>query len=287
MHAAPHRLGLHRRRPRRLAASKDVWGNDVLGSPDGPTYAGIHRYLHPLLGVGRPAGLGPRRLTDSGVYYLAFGQPRGNGGAGEVQLHVADGSQIVSQLANGPSLTVSVGRHARERYGTCLSRLTTPRLADGYLPILETSYVDAKGVRYRQESFAARIPQTRALVSFVRLIVDPTKAKVGTAVVRFRPSVGHLKRVGTQLRQGTAREGALQQRRPLRRPRPRVRAPPAPHDLRRVARRGEADAAVRPRPQAATCTPGTRSRPTGRSGSRATACSSSPSSASTTPSETC
>ena len=161
-----------------LASSKDVWGNEVLGSPDGPTYAGIHRYLHPLLGVGRPAGLGPRRLTDSGVYYLAFGQPRGNGGAGEVQLHVADGSQIVSQLADGPSLTVSVGRHARERYGTCLSRLSTPRLADGYLPILETSYVDSRGVRYRQESFAARIPQTRALVSFVRLIVDPSKAKV-------------------------------------------------------------------------------------------------------------
>ena len=103
-----------------LAASKDVWGNDVLSSPDGPTYAAIHRYLHPLLGVGRPAGLSPRRLTDSGVYYLAFGQPRGNGGAGEVQLHVADGSQIVSQLANGPSLTLSVGRHARERYGACL-----------------------------------------------------------------------------------------------------------------------------------------------------------------------
>jgi hypothetical protein len=186
-----------------LASNKDVWGNDVLASPEGPTYAGIHRYLHPLLGVGRPAGLGPRRLTDSGVYYLAFGQPRGMGGAGEVQLHVADGSQIVSQLANGPSLTVLVGRHARERYGSCLSRLTTPRLADGYLPILETSYVDAKGVRYQQESFAVRIPQTRALVSLVRLIVDPTKAKVRTAVVRFTSSVSHLKRVGNQLREGS------------------------------------------------------------------------------------
>ena len=65
-----------------LAAGKDVWGNELLGSPDGPTYAGIHRYLHPLMVVGRPAGLGPRRLTDSGVYYLAFGQPRGTGGAG-------------------------------------------------------------------------------------------------------------------------------------------------------------------------------------------------------------
>ncbi|HEY7018293.1 MAG TPA: hypothetical protein VH297_07460 [Gaiellaceae bacterium] len=186
-----------------LASSKDVWGNEVLSSPDGPTYAGMRRYLHPLLKVGRPAGLSPRRLTDSGVYYLAFGQPRGIDGAGEVQLHVADGSQIVSQLADGPRLTVSVGRRARERYGTCLSRLTTPRLADGYLPILDTSYVDSRGVRYRQESFAARIPQTKALVSFVRLIVDPRKAKVRTAVVRFTPSVRHLKRVRMQLREGT------------------------------------------------------------------------------------
>ena len=185
-----------------LASSKDDWGNEVLSSPTGPTYAGMGRYLHPLLKVGRPAGLSPRRLTDSGVYYLAFGQPRGIGGAAEVQLHVADGSQVVSQRADGPRLTVFVGRRARERYGTCLSRLATPRLAGGYLPILETSYVDSKGVRYRQESFAARIPQTKALVSFVRLIVDPAKAKVRTAVVRFRPSVRHLKRVGTQLREG-------------------------------------------------------------------------------------
>jgi len=26
-----------------LASNKDVWGNDVLASPEGPTYAGIHR----------------------------------------------------------------------------------------------------------------------------------------------------------------------------------------------------------------------------------------------------
>jgi hypothetical protein len=185
-----------------LASSKDVWGNEVLGSPDGPTFGAMRGYLHPLLGVGRPAGLGPRRLTDSGVYYLAFGQPRGNGGAGEVQLHVADGSQVVSQVVNGPRLTVYVGRRARERYGTCLSRLTMPRLAGGYLPVLETGYTDSRGVRYRQESFAARIPQTKALVSFVRLIVDPAGATVPRAVVRFRPSVGHLRRVRNQLRQG-------------------------------------------------------------------------------------
>jgi hypothetical protein len=89
--------------------------------------------------VGKPAGLKPRRLTDSGVYYLPFGQPRGWGGAGVVQLHVADGSQVVS-VGDGSKLTVFVGARGKERYGSCPSRLETPRLAQGYLPILDTAY---------------------------------------------------------------------------------------------------------------------------------------------------
>ena len=160
-----------------LAQGRDAWGDAQLASPAGPTYDGVRRLLHPLMLVGRPAGLKPRRLTDSGIYYLPFGQPRGSGGAGVVQLHVADGSQVVSRRVDGSKLTVFVGRHGSERYGSCLSRLETPRLAQGYLPILETGYTDADGVRYRQESFAARIPQTRALVSFIRLSVDPRGAR--------------------------------------------------------------------------------------------------------------
>jgi len=185
-----------------LAAREDVWGDELLHSPEGPTYQGVHDRLHPLMLVGKPAGLKPTRLTDSGIYYLAFGQPSGAGGAAAVDLHVADGSQVVSKLANGPRLTVSVGARGAERYGSCLARLETPRLADGYLPILDTSYVDADGVRYEQESFAARIPQTRALVSFVRLSVDPGGSRVRTAYLRFAPSDGHLRRVGRQLRHG-------------------------------------------------------------------------------------
>ena len=51
-----------------------------------------------MLLVGKPAGLKPTRLTDSGVYYLPLGRPKGTHGAGAVDLHVADGSQVVSQL---------------------------------------------------------------------------------------------------------------------------------------------------------------------------------------------
>ena len=186
-----------------LASKQDVWGNELLRSPVGPTYDGVRHYLHPLMRVGRPAGLGPRQLTASGVYYLAFGQPRGPNGTNAVQLHVADGSQIVSRMVNGPSLSIRVGVRGRERYGACLSRLAKPKLYHGYLPILETSYRDAKGVRYHQESFAARVPQTRALVSFVRLKVDPSRSRSGTAYVRFTPSLRHLSRAHRRLRQGT------------------------------------------------------------------------------------
>lgn len=185
-----------------LAAKQDVWGDQLVGSPQGPTYAGVRSRLHPLLRVGRPAGLKPKRLTDSGVYYVPFGLPRGAVGAGAVDLHVADGSQVVSQLVNGPRLTVSVGARGSERYGSCLDRLETPRLAQGYLPILQTAYVDADGVRYRQESFAARIPQTRSLVSFVRLSADPRGTRVHRVLLRFTASDRHLRRVGWQLRLG-------------------------------------------------------------------------------------
>ena len=184
-----------------LADRQDAWGNALLASPAGPTYDGVRRLLHPLMLVGRPAGLKPARLTDSGIYYLAFGQPRDSNGAGRVQLHVADGSQVVSQRVDGSTLTLFVGARGTERYGACLSRLETPRLNQRYLPILETGYTDADGVRYRQESFATRIPKTRALVSFIRLSIDPTRTRAGVAHVRFIPSL-RLHRVGHQLRRG-------------------------------------------------------------------------------------
>jgi hypothetical protein len=186
-----------------LAERRDVWGNELIESPTGPTYEGAQRFLHPLMLVGRPAGLKPQHLTDSGVYYLAFGQPLGTDGAGEVQLHVADGSQIVSELANGPRLSIDVGAGTapRERYGSCLTRLAQPSLYGGYLPVLETTYVDADGVRYEQESFAARIPQTQSLVSLIRLTIDPRGSQRQQASVRLTPSMA-LRGVRGQLRDG-------------------------------------------------------------------------------------
>ncbi|MGI8422059.1 MAG: hypothetical protein ACR2MU_07365 [Gaiellaceae bacterium] len=181
-----------------LRAPTDVWGDRLLAAPGGPTYGAARRYLKPLFLARGAAG---KPLTASGVYYLPFAQPDGPRGAGSVALHVADGSQIVSQHVGGRALTVSVGGNGGERFGSCLARLATPALASGYLPILETRYVDASGARYRQESFVARAGAAGPLVSFVRITVDAPRGGKA-ARLRLTPSVSGLKRVGTTLGHG-------------------------------------------------------------------------------------
>jgi hypothetical protein len=164
---------------RALRAKHDVWGNDLIGRPNGPTYAAVRRLLKPLLF----ARAWKKPLTTSGIYYLPFAQPLGVRGATTVALHVADGGEIMSQTTDGPRLTILVGRYGLERYGSCLSRLAPAKLAQGYLPVLLTEYVDRSGTHYRQESFSVRGLNTGSLVSFVRLIVE-AGSRAG-AVVRF------------------------------------------------------------------------------------------------------
>jgi len=165
-----------------LRAKQDVWGNALIRRPNGPTYESVRRLLHPLF-FARSAR---KPLTASGSYYLPFAQPLGVHGALAVALHVADGSEILSQTADGPSLKVYVGRFGQERFGSCLVRLGQPQLADGYLPILETQYVDGYGTRYRQESFAVRGLGTGSLVSFVKVTV--IGGHRSGAVVRLVPT---------------------------------------------------------------------------------------------------
>ena len=158
---------------RALRSGTDLWGNALLAAPGGPTYARARGYLAPLL-YARTSGRRP--LTESGVYYLPFAQPLGAQGAGSVQLHVADGSQILAEHVGGPSLRIAVGRAGRERYGSCLARLAPAALAGGWQPILETRYRDGDGARYRQESFAARDDGGSRLTSYVRLTADAHRA---------------------------------------------------------------------------------------------------------------
>src|SRR5580765_5802592 len=172
---------------RALKAGKDVWGNELLSSPSGPSYLGAARHLRPLVLAARSTH---RYLTRSGMYYLPFAWPT-QFGAHNVALHVADGSGIFGNTTRGRKLTINVGRSAGERFGSCLSRLSTPQLADGYLPILQTRYVDGRGVAYRQESFSTVNHETSRLLSFVRVSADTTAAHQ-TARIRFMPSARGL-----------------------------------------------------------------------------------------------
>jgi hypothetical protein len=178
-----------------LRAGRDIWGEALVESPQGPTYEGARRYLPPLL-FARAAGR--TRLTASGVHYVPFSHPAGTQGGLSVALHVADGSEVIAQRVGGPRLSVSVGG---ERYGRCLARLEPPVLADGFLPILRTGYVDGRGVSYRQESFTTRVPGTRGLVSFIRVTADGRGAVNGTTV-RFAAPLGS---VSVGVRRGAVR----------------------------------------------------------------------------------
>ncbi len=182
---------------RALLAKRDLWGAKLLAAPNGPTYEGTRRYLGPLFYA---QGRGGRPLTSSGAYYLPFALPF-SVYVTTAALHVADGSEIISRRVGGPSLTVSVGTAGHERYGSCLGRLTPAQLADGYLPILDTGYVDDGGVRYQQESFVGRVYGSTSPVSFVHLTVDAQNSQTD-AVVRLVPSIRGLSPVGDRLVSG-------------------------------------------------------------------------------------
>ncbi|HEY6961541.1 MAG TPA: hypothetical protein VI408_06590 [Gaiellaceae bacterium] len=168
-----------------VASTSDVWGRELLRQRGGPTYASARRFLTPLT---RGVQWQRHPLTQTGSYYLALAFPFTPYGSTVFALHAADGSEIVTRRAGGASLVVYVG-NGRELYGSCTTRLQPPRLADGYLPILQTSYVDAGGAHYRQESFVGRsygAYGARSVISFVKLAVDTRGAK-RAATIRLVP----------------------------------------------------------------------------------------------------
>jgi hypothetical protein len=177
---APRAPSAYTQRVRAAVASpRDVWGEQVLRSADGPTYESVQDRLAPILFATRERH---KPLTPSGAYAVPLAYPQGEGVPLAVALHVADGSAIISRHATGPSVELDVGVAGGERYGSCVGRLVPATLADGWLPIVDTSYVDATGVRYTQESFAGRIGGARSIVSFVKLDVDATQSTRGAQV---------------------------------------------------------------------------------------------------------
>ncbi len=168
-----------------VASGPDLWGARLLHARGGPTYAGARQFLTPLTqGLQRQG----RTLTSSGSYYIPLSFPFTSYGSTVFALHVADGSEIVTRRVGGASLSVYVGAGS-ERYGACSARLQPASLAQGYLPLVETSYTDAAGVRYRQESFVGRAYGAygaRSVISFVRLVIDTRHSAKG-ATVRLVP----------------------------------------------------------------------------------------------------
>lgn len=161
---------------RAVASGRDVWGESLLRARGGPTFEAARRFLPPLTQAMQWEG---RPLTPSGSYYLPLSFPFTPYGSAVFALHVADGSEIVTRRIGGPSLAVYVGSGS-ERYGSCAGRLQSPRLAEGYLPVLQTAYADAGGARYRQESFVGRAYGAfgaRSVISFIRLTVDARAAR--------------------------------------------------------------------------------------------------------------
>jgi hypothetical protein len=170
---------------RAVESNRDLWGGELLRAPGGPTYAAARRFLTPLT---RGMQWGGRPLTPSGSYYLPLSYPFTPYGSTVFALHVADGSEIITRHVGGASLQIYVG-NGRERYGSCAARLAPAKLAEGWLPILQTSYTDAGGVRYHQESFVGRsygVYGARSVISFVKLTVDARRAPYG-ATVRLVP----------------------------------------------------------------------------------------------------
>ena len=205
--APPRATAAHTNRVERaLRTRHDLWGNQLLSAPDGPSYEAARRLLPPLLYARAP---GKKALTESGVYYVPFGQPLGARGAGSVALHVADGSQVIAERVGGRRLTIFVGAKGRERYGSCLARLGSARLAAGYQPIMSTTYADSARVRYRQESFAAQTSETGSLVSFIKLDVDARRASAKAVQIRLKPSVRKLRSVLAFSGGGTVKRSVL------------------------------------------------------------------------------
>ncbi|HZT91405.1 MAG TPA: hypothetical protein VFA05_05125 [Gaiellaceae bacterium] len=170
---------------RAVASGRDVWGGQLLRARGGPTYPQARNFLTPPT---QALQWGGRPLTPSGSYYLPFSFPFTPYGSTVFALHVADGSEILTRAIGGPSLQIYVG-DGRERYGSCAARLAPAQLAEGWLPILQTSYTDAAGVKYREESFVGRAYGAYgapSVISFLRLTVDATDATRG-ATVRLVP----------------------------------------------------------------------------------------------------
>ncbi|CAH1221396.1 hypothetical protein PAECIP111891_05171 [Paenibacillus allorhizoplanae] len=170
-----------------LTTTQDVYGQQILDKPEGPTFENVKDFFTPIMYAIAPAAQGGF-LTDTGVYYIPFGQPQQLTDRGDLALTSADGSQIISNKADNLSLStkIFVGAGGQEQFGSCLTNLGTPELYKGYLPILELQYRDHDGIEYQQESLATNLPDTNLVASYIKITAQRGLGKTEHKPINIR-----------------------------------------------------------------------------------------------------
>jgi hypothetical protein len=145
------------------ASRRDVWGEAALRQPDGPSYEFFKDLLPPLRYVN----------TAFRHYPIVLSAP----GAAMKARWVSNGSAVNARADKKPMwhevgfpVHFRVGEGA-EAFGEDLERLKGPGYAEGYLPIVRSTYA-CGSARYEQEAFAAvRGPLSESGAVFLRFTV--------------------------------------------------------------------------------------------------------------------
>jgi hypothetical protein len=143
-----------------IVAGTDILGEAAKRQPGGPSYEFFAKAMPPLRYVN----------TAFRHYPIVLAAPR-NGCKARL---VGNGSAINAKAVTKTWLEAGYPIHffvgpKGAAFGNDLDRLQGPRLANGYLPIVEMTYTEGD-VKYRQETFAS---------------VDPDLADYGVVFVRF------------------------------------------------------------------------------------------------------
>jgi len=162
-----------------IAAKEDLWAEAALGQPDGPSYEFFSSLLPPLHYIN----------ADFRHYPIVLSAPN----ASKKSRLISNGSGINLQANTrawhepGTPVLFRVGNDELA-YGEFLDRLKGPKLAEGYLPVVQLAYHHGMG-DYAQETFASVDPVYASnAVSFIRFSfnADDTKDKEkGRIVVRI------------------------------------------------------------------------------------------------------
>src|SRR3954447_22677835 len=152
----------------------DLWGEAALKQPGGPTYDYFAKLLPPL------------RYVDANFkqYPITLSAP-----SNPTKARLVSNGSAINALARQPSYVNETGRPVtfyvgdrRDVYGSDLTHLDGPKYADGYLPIVQSTY-QSDNAAYSQEVFASTDPQLADLgVVLVKLtLIKASGRKYQTA----------------------------------------------------------------------------------------------------------